>query len=106
VEQRESGGIGRRAGLRELPTAVDTLAPRVAVLEHQVAEDWLLPHEAAERLGIAANTLARWARDEQIRYTVTSGGHRRYHKHDGDALKEKLAKQSRGKGEAIEWRTY
>jgi excisionase family DNA binding protein len=82
---------------RELPTAADTLAPRDAVLEHQgqLAEDWLLPHEAAERLGIAANTLGRWARDEQIRHTVTNGGHRRYLKHDVEALKEKLTKQSR-----------
>jgi excisionase family DNA binding protein len=61
------------------------------------AENWLLPQEAADRLGISGSTLARWGTDELIPYTVTHGGHRRYLKLDVEALKEKLTKQSRGR---------
>lgn len=36
------------------------------------------PAEAAARLGVSTQTLARWARDGKIESGFTIGGHRRY----------------------------
>ena len=38
----------------------------------------LRPQEAAALLGVRVSTVARWAREERLAYTLTPGGHRRY----------------------------
>jgi excisionase family DNA binding protein len=44
----------------------------------------LSPSEAADRLGVHAHTLKRWARDGKIRGFRTPGGHWRFRQADLD----------------------
>jgi excisionase family DNA binding protein len=52
-------------------------------------QGWLSIGEVAHLLGLHANTLRRWDEKEQIFYTVTPGGHRRFANDDVASLLEK-----------------
>lgn len=45
-----------------------------------------MPREAALLFGVTEKTLARWARDGRLPYTLTLGGHRRYRRSDLQVL--------------------
>jgi excisionase family DNA binding protein len=47
-------------------------------VERQPDSYLLRPQEVAIILGVRTATVARWARDGRLAYTVTPGGHRRY----------------------------
>lgn len=51
-------------------------------------EKWVSLSVAAQRLGVHANTLRRWAEEGQVPYMLTPGGHRRFAVADLDALIE------------------
>lgn len=42
-------------------------------------DDLMKPSEVAEIFGVAVATVARWARTGAVPFTLTPGGHRRYH---------------------------
>lgn len=47
-------------------------------MPHPNKEDWLPLKQAAERLGVHATTLRRWADDGELPTLLTPGGHRRF----------------------------
>ncbi|MFN8497135.1 MAG: helix-turn-helix domain-containing protein [Anaerolineae bacterium] len=50
-------------------------------MEKLPTDTWLPLNEAAQRLGVHATTLRRWADDGQVPFMVTPGGHRRFSIH-------------------------
>ncbi len=52
-------------------------------------EHWLPLSKAAERVGVHASTLRRWADSGHVRYVITAGGHRRFSERDIAALTER-----------------
>ena len=52
--------------------------------------DLITPDEAAEMLGVAPWTVARWSDTGELWRTFTRGGHRRYDRDEVRALAEKL----------------
>jgi excisionase family DNA binding protein len=58
---------------------------------------YLTPSEAAKRLHVSPNTIARWANEGRIPCVVTLGGHRRFRPRDIDAV----ARQMSARGEEL-----
>ncbi|WP_304451412.1 BldC family transcriptional regulator [Nocardiopsis sp. YSL2] len=58
-------------------------APKTPV---SVAVDVLTATEVAQAFRVDAKTVSRWANEGRISSFRTPGGHRRFHKHEVDAL--------------------
>ncbi len=56
-------------------------------------EQWLPLSKAAERVGVHASTLRRWADSGYVRYVTTAGGHRRFSERDIAALTERQSQR-------------
>ena len=65
--------------------------------EQSSSDAYLTPSEAAKRLHVSPNTIARWANEGRIPCVVTMGGHRRFRQKDIDAV----ARQMSERGEAL-----
>lgn len=52
---------------------------------------YLTPSEAAKRLHVSPNTIARWANEGRIPCVVTLGGHRRFRPRDIDAVVREMS---------------
>lgn len=66
-------------------------------MEKRPATAWLPLNDAAQRLGVHATTLRRWADEGQIPFMVTPGGHRRF---SVDALDEFIRARNRSPHQA------
>ena len=61
------------------------------IFQYEIAngyENFLLPSQAAERLGVHPRTVTNWANSGRIRYVRTTGGHRRYPESAVEAIYE------------------
>jgi excisionase family DNA binding protein len=54
-----------------------------------------MPSEAARMLHVSPKTVNRWAHEGRIPYIVTLGGHRRFRRHEIEAIAKRM---SRGEG--------
>jgi excisionase family DNA binding protein len=57
-------------------------------------EDTISPGEAARLLAVSPRTLRDWSKKGRISFTLTLGGHRRYHKTDVLLLRTALCPES------------
>jgi excisionase family DNA binding protein len=51
---------------------------------------YLTPNQVAERLGVSAKTVSRWAKAGRLAHQRTLGGHRRYDPDQIDQLEREL----------------
>jgi excisionase family DNA binding protein len=57
-------------------------------------DDSISPGEAARLLGVSPRTLRDWSKKGRINFTLTLGGHRRYHRTDVLLLRTALCPES------------
>ncbi len=68
--------------------------PAPAVRHRVGRDDTISPGEAARLLGVSPRTLRDWSKKGRLTFTLTLGGHRRYHRTDILFLRSALAPRS------------
>ena len=71
---------------------------KIIAMSKQTPEEWLTLSSAAKYLNVHSTTLRRWADQDQIKYMLTPGGHRRFALSDLDQFLtgEKSSRRKRG----------